>query len=232
MRKRLWRTSVVILFSLAAAGCTLLIQIQQQPPTREALRIGDGQSAMTALSQLPVKPAVPKAGYSREQFSDGWESVGTCTIRDEILARDMTDVRYRSPADCTVMSGTLAEPYTGKTIHFIRGPGTSTAVQIDHVVAVGDAWQTGAQQLSKEQRQQLYNDPLELLAVDGPANDDKSDSDAAGWLPPNKAFDCRYVARQIAVKQKYHLWVTHSEDAAMQKTLDSCPGQSLPTVEH
>jgi hypothetical protein len=230
MKKRLWRTGIVVVCSLATVGCTVLLQTQQQPPTHKSLQGAGNQSAMTALSRLVVKPAASKTGYSREQFSDGWESVGMCTIRDKILARDMTDVRYRSPADCTVISGTLTEPYTGKTIHFIRGPRTSAAVQIDHVVAVGDAWQTGAQQLSKSQRQQLYNDPLELLAVDGQANDDKSDSDAAGWLPPNKAFDCRYVARQIAVKQKYHLWVTFAESAEMRKTLASCPGQPLPVV--
>ena len=215
---------------LVGAGCLALIQLRQ-PAMLPRPNSGMGGSATRALNQLPVRPTASHAGYSREQFSNGWESVGECTIRDKILARDMTDVHYRSPTDCTVISGTLAEPYTGTTIYFVRGPGTSTAVQIDHVVAVSDSWQTGAQQLSKEQRQQLYNDPLELLAVDGPSNDEKSDSDAAGWLPPNRDYDCRYVARQIAVKQKYHLWVTFAERTAMQKTLASCPGQPLPSVE-
>ncbi len=149
-------------------------------------------------------------------------------MRDLILARDMTNVQYRSTSDCTVTAGTLEDPYSGKTIQFLRGPGTSEAVQIDHVVAIGDAWQKGAQQLSSTLREQLYNDPLELLAVDGAANQQKSDGDAATWLPSNKSYRCRYVARQIAVKAKYHLWVTTAEHDAMARILATCPTQEVP----
>lgn len=169
-------------------------------------------------------------GYNREQFGSGWAAVGNCDMREHILARDMAGVTYRSATDCTVMRGTLNDPYTGKVINFVRGPDTSGDVQIDHVVALGDAWQKGAQQLLPETRGQLYNDPLELLAVDGSANQQKGDGDAATWLPPNKAYRCRYVARQIAVKQKYHLWVTAAEHDAMQRILNTCPGQVLPAV--
>ena len=151
-------------------------------------------------------------------------------MRNHILKRDMTDVKTTSDTDCTVLSGTLADPYTAKTINFVRGKDTSSDVQIDHVVALSDAWQKGAQQLSMEMRIQLANDPLELLAVDGPANQQKSDGDAATWLPPNKSYRCRYVARQIAVKAKYTLWVTQAEHDAIQNVLSSCPGQLLPQV--
>lgn len=166
-------------------------------------------------------------GYSRQQFGGEWASEGSCNNRDLILARDMTKVTYK-PNTCEVETGTLNDPYTGITIYFNRGPGTSNAIQIDHVVAIGDAWQKGAQQISLALRQQLYNDPLELLAVDGPANEQKGDGDAATWLPPNKAYRCRYVARQIAVKQKYILWVTPAEHDAMARILNTCPDQSLP----
>jgi hypothetical protein len=111
----------------------------------------------------------------------------------------------------------------------MRGP-DSSKVQIDHVVALSDAWQKGAQQLTSEQRYQLANDPLELLAVDGQANTQKSDGDAATWLPPNKPYRCAYVARQVAVKQKYQLWITAAEHDAMQRVLSSCPSQLLPVV--
>lgn len=171
-------------------------------------------------------------GYTREQFGGEWATVGGCDMREHILGRDMAGVHYRSSADCTVLSGTLHDPYTGKDVHFVRGAGTSLAVQIDHVVAIGDAWQTGAQALPLQRREQLYNDPLELLAVDGPANEQKGDGDAATWLPPNTSYRCRYVARQIAVKQQYHLWVTAAERDAMQRILTTCPGQPLPSVGH
>jgi hypothetical protein len=124
----------------------------------------------------------------------------------------------------------LNDPYTGKTIEFQRGETSSQTVQIDHVVALSDAWQKGAQQLAFEKRVALANDPLELLAVDGEANQQKSDGDAATWLPANKSFRCQYVARQIAVKQKYMLWVTEPEKQAMLRVLGSCPGQRLPAA--
>lgn len=168
-------------------------------------------------------------GYTREQFGNGWAPVGICDMREYILARDMTNVTFRSDG-CSVQTGTLNDPYTGKAILFTRGPRTSDAVQIDHVVALGDAWQKGAQQLSQQTREQLYNDPLELLAVDGSANQQKSDGDAATWLPANKAYRCRYVARQIAVKAKYRLWVTQAEHDAMARILSTCPSQVLPLV--
>jgi hypothetical protein len=133
----------------------------------------------------------------------------------------------RSGEACIVQSGTLSDPYTGKFITFVRGVKTSLAVQIDHVVALSNAWSTGAQKLSYTRRVALANDPLELLAVDGPSNQAKSDSDAASWLP-RAAYRCAYVARQIAVKRKYQLWVTDAEKRSMAAVLASCPGFKLP----
>jgi hypothetical protein len=187
-------------------------------------------SAIAALDKLAIKGRAPKTGYTRAQFGDSWEQVGQCDVRNHILKRDMTDVKTMSDTDCTVLSGILDDPYTGKKISFVRGKDTSSDVQIDHVVALSDAWQKGAQQLSRELRIQLANDPLELLAVDGPANQQKSDGDAATWLPSNKPYRCRYVARQIAVKLKYALWVTQAEHDAIENVLSTCPGQLLPQV--
>lgn len=185
------------------------------------------QLAQSALEQLPIKGRAPFTNYQRAQFGDGWGKNGACDTRNIILTRDLTNDDV-GPT-CKVISGTLDDPYTGKTIQFTRGAGTSDDIQIDHVVALSDAWQSGAQQLSYDERVALANDPLELLAVDGQANQDKGGSNAASWLPPNKAFRCQYVARQIAVKTKYHLWVTQAEHDAMARVLTNCPGQQLPT---
>lgn len=182
--------------------------------------------ARLALDNLEVKGRAPKTGYDRGLFSDGWGSYNGCDWRNRILARDLTSVSYRD--DCIVESGLLSDPYTGNVIAFTRGVRTSLEVQIDHVVAVSDAWQKGAQQLNADQRYSFYNDPLNLLAVDGPTNSSKGDSDAASWLPPNKSFRCHYVARQVAVKQKYRLWVTQAEYDAIDRVLDTCPTQKLP----
>lgn len=192
---------------------------------------GAGESASQVLETLAVKGRAPKTGYKRTQFGVAWKDVdhNGCDTRNDILNRDLTDVKHKVLThDCVVKSGTLNDPYTGKTIDFKRGNKTSTAVQIDHVVALSNAWQTGAQKLSKTTRTELANDPYNLLAVDGPANQQKSDGDAATWLPSNKSFRCEYVARQIGVKHKYSLWVTQSEKNAMSNVLSACPTQTIP----
>lgn len=183
-------------------------------------------AAAESLASLVIKGRAPKTGYERSQFGDGWSRVGVCDTRNIILNRDMTDVK--TDERCRVLTGVLQDPYTGQKVVFQRGPDTSDDVQIDHVVALSDAWQKGAQQLTRERREEFANDPLNLLAVEGKANQDKSDADAATWLPPNKTFRCQYVARQIAVKSKYGLWVTQAEHDAIAGVLAQCPGQRLP----
>ncbi len=185
------------------------------------------ENAVGALNALEVKGRAPKTGYARTEFSDGWAQTSLCDVRNLVLKRDM-QVVMQAEDGCTVLSGTLIDPYTGTQITFQRGEDTSSLIQIDHVVALSDAWQKGAQALSVDERFQFHNDTLNLLAVDGPTNQKKGDSDAASWLPPNRDYRCRYVARQIAVKKKYRLWVTEAEKSAMVRVLDGCVGQSMP----
>jgi Protein of unknown function (DUF1524) len=187
--------------------------------------------AASALATLPVKGRAPKTGYDRDQFGSAWADVDRngCDTRNDILKRDLEGETFKpGTRDCVVLTGTLNDPYTGKTIAFKRGQGTSEAVQIDHVIALSDAWQKGAQQLSPEARRNLGNDPLNLMAVDGKTNQGKGDGDAATWLPPARSFRCTYVARQVAVKAKYRLWVTQAEHDAMAGVLATCPGEELP----
>lgn len=184
--------------------------------------------ALTALAKLKIKGRAPKTGYAREQFDDGWQYSLGCDTRNRILKRDLASYKLQAGSSCIVDSGVLIDPYTGTRVKFVRGVATSLEVQIDHVVALSDAWQKGAQKLSASERQKFFNDPLNLLAVSGWTNSQKGDSDAASWLPPNKAFRCDYVARQIAVKLKYQLWVTSGESQAMGRILADCPKQRLP----
>lgn len=174
--------------------------------------------ALQQLELLQVKGRAPKTGYDRNQFGNGWAKVNGCSTRDIILYRDLENPIL--DGECIVVSGVLNDPYTGETIRFSRDE--SSRVQIDHVLALSDAWQKGAQQLTIEERKRLANDPLELIAVSGTANQEKSDSDAASWLPKNKKFRCEYIERQIAVKIKYQLWVTVAEKDAMKRVLTNC----------
>lgn len=185
-------------------------------------------AALATLDTLEVKGRAPKTGYDRALFGQAWADVDRngCDTRNDILARDLTDIIYKD-GTCRVLTGTLDDPYTGQNINFVRGQDTSTAVQIDHLVALSDAWQKGAQQLSPERREQLANDPANLLAVDGPANMQKSDGDAATWLPANKSFRCTYVSKQIDVKAAYALWVTQAEKDAMVRILSDCGADGI-----
>ncbi|MBM4654018.1 DUF1524 domain-containing protein [Rhodococcus hoagii] len=203
------------------------------PAPAPAAAPSDGTAAANALATLgalPVKGRAPKTGYTRDQFGQAWSDDVTvdgghngCDTRNDILARDLTSTTFKDGKKrCVVLTGTLADPYTATTIEFVRGEKTSTAVQIDHVVALSDAWQKGAQQLDPATRRNLANDPRNLYAVDGPTNSQKGDGDAATWLPPNKGFRCTYVTRQIEVKADYHLWVTEAERDAMTRVLQQC----------
>ncbi|WP_426518461.1 HNH endonuclease family protein [Diaminobutyricibacter sp. McL0618] len=188
--------------------------------------------ARVLLATLPVKGKAPKTGYDRVgDFGPAWKDMdhNGCDTRNDILARDLVD--KTESGTCKVLTGILHDPYTGKTIDFVRGP-NSADVQIDHRVPLANAWQTGAQQLTLLQREQLANDPLNLVAVDGPTNERKSDGDAATWLPPQASYRCTYVADQVAVKARYHLWVAPAEHDAIARVLAGCPVIRVPVPGH
>ncbi|GHE08444.1 hypothetical protein GCM10011381_09250 [Klenkia taihuensis] len=188
-------------------------------------------TALAALAQLPVRGRAPQTGYDRDQYGEGWVDTDRngCDTRNDVLARDLTAEQFRpGTRDCVVTSGVLLDPYSGATILFQRGQGTSELVQIDHVVALSNSWQTGAQGWDAATRVAFANDPLNLLAVDGGLNSQKRDGDAATWLPPDRGYRCAYVARQVAVKVSYGLWTTQAEHDAMATVLATCPEQLVP----
>ena len=189
-------------------------------------------SGLSIIEAQVTKGRAAKTGYTRAQFGQTWADVDRngCDTRNDILKRDLTgEVFKEKTRNCVVQSGTLIDPYSGETINFTRGNTSSMEVQIDHVVALSNAWQTGAFKLSIKERTAFANDPMNLLAVKGRLNSQKNDGDAATWLPPLKSYRCDYVARQIAVKIKYKLWFTAPEKEAMVRILKSCPEKALPT---
>ena len=183
--------------------------------------------ALSALNKLEVKGRAAKTGYTRSQFPH-WSDPDRngCDARNDTLKRDLTNVTYKvGTRNCKVIAGQLLDPFSGQALIFTSEKST---VDIDHVVALSNAWQTGAAYFDKTKRSQIANDPLNLLAVDAKLNRQKGDADAATWLPPAKSYRCEYVARQIAVKIKYSLWLTAPEKSAMSKILASCKVQLLP----
>ncbi|MFC9934846.1 DUF1524 domain-containing protein [Glutamicibacter sp. NPDC127525] len=222
-----------LLSTLVLSSCSSLETIEFPPlpdaqaaPTPSTAEQRDIYAeSLELLNEVTVKGRAPKTGYDRAEFGKGWKDPDRngCDARNDILSRDLVDVTYKpATRPCVVLSGTFDDPYTGKTIEFKRGQGTSTSVQIDHVVALSDSWQKGAQRWDAEIRLEFANDPLNLLASDGPTNASKGDKDAASWLPPNKSFRCTYVSRQTQVKAKYDVWMTKAEHTAIGNILKSC----------
>ncbi|GAA3963215.1 GmrSD restriction endonuclease domain-containing protein [Gordonia caeni] len=225
MRKRTLIASIAVSAGLIAAPITGTVAPAVAAPTTMVTQ---------ALDTLEVKGRAPKTGYSRDQFGTAWTDDVTvawgrngCDTRNDVLRRDLDNITIKPGSNgCTVTSGTLNDPYTGQTIVFTRGA-NSADVQIDHVVALSDAWQKGAQQWSPQKRKDFANDPLNLLAVSGKANQQKGAGDAATWLPANKAYRCEYVARQVAVKKKYGASVTSAEKQAVGRVLAGCSSVRL-----
>lgn len=182
------------------------------------------------LAKLEVKGRAPKTGYKRTEFYESWPLKDNCNLRQRILKRDFGNTAVLGSDNCTVVAGKLYEPYTGQEKEFKTKSEISKGLQIDHIVALSDAWQKGAQYMSKETRFNIATDPLNLVAVDSSTNKQKSDGDAATWLPKNKSFRCQYVARQVSVKYKYKLWVTSAEKDAILRVLAKCPNEKAVGV--
>lgn len=190
----------------------------------------DGPGAIAVLESLPVKGKSPATGYDRnKKFGNGWKdfNANKCDERQDTLKRDMSAVKFKDAKKCQLASGILADAYTGTRIKWKVNSGS---VDIDHVVALKNAWVSGGQRLSQDQRQALANDPLNLMASQASANRSKGDANAAEWLPTNKSFRCQYVATQISVKKKYVLSVTAAEKNAMKRVLTTCPKQRAAAV--
>lgn len=212
-RWRLLGGAVAIVVGLS--GGAVVTELLPTPPVETAVA---SDPLPVLLASLPVRPEDPMTGYDRDKFGDGWADLDGdgCDTRDEILARDAIHVTL--DADGCAGQVTVDDPFTG---HPVTG---RDRIDIDHVVALGAAWRTGAQALTPEQREALANDPDNLLAVDDGANQSKGDQDAAAWLPPDSSYACPYVAAQIEVKKRYQLWVTPDERAVMVEVLADCGG--------
>lgn len=212
---------IALVLSLLLAGMT--------PAKAESVTSG-----LAVIEAQVTKGRAPKTGYTRAQFGPDLTKSdfdrNRCDTRNDILKRDLTKIVVKEKTkSCVVMSGVLVDPFSGETLNFVQGVKTSSDIQIDHIVALSNAWQTGAFMLTADQRKAFANDPLNLLAVKGKLNSQKGESDAATWLPPLKSYRCDYVSRQIAVKMKYKLWFTAPEKEAMIRILKTCPEKALPT---
>ncbi|WP_147915443.1 HNH endonuclease family protein [Ruania zhangjianzhongii] len=219
-------TTAVVLGALLLAVALLLPQwwqhVRAAPPW--PVPAASLERARAALPRLPVVAPRGLADYDREFFGRPWADVdgNGCDTRNDVLRAWLRDTRLDPVADCVVVTGQLTDPYTGHLVEFRRGPQTSAAVQIDHVVALADAWRKGAAEWPADLALQFANDPANLIPVDGQVNQDKQADDAASWLPPDAGFHCAYVVQQVLVKDAYGLGVSAEELGAIGEVLSGC----------
>lgn len=224
--------------SAVALSAAMLMPLSAQAAVNDPTSIPTGESAVRVLSTLAVADQTDKSSDRKDHdwanAADGKHAA--YNTRDLVLDRDLSGTTHK--ANGRVATGTLdPEPYTGGTVHFVQGKAnkaeggsasaTDGGIQIDHVVAYAEAYNSGLKDRTEEQRDAYYTDPDVLLAVQARANNAKKDADAAGWMPSWDAFRCDYAALQIGIKAKYSLTVNQKEHDALASTLAQCPAQKV-----
>ncbi|GFG76564.1 HNH endonuclease family protein [Mycobacterium botniense] len=189
-----------------------------------------GSDVLAGITVVPQR--IRRYDYRRAAFGDAWDDDNDapgghngCDTRDDILNRDLVDKTYVSTKRCpdAVATGILHDPYTNATVVFQRGARVGASVQIDHIVPLAYAWDMGAYDWPYRRRLRFANDPANLLAVAGQANEDKSDAQPAVWMPPNKAFWCQYSMQYIAVLRGYELPVDQPSADVLRQAAATCP---------
>lgn len=245
MMKKIALTAVTLMTALTTTACAGFLDENLGASAGGGLLGGGNTSDSSNVSSDDLNKAkgnidylfvndnpAPPTKYSREaQFGSAWTDNNNspsghngCDTRNDILNRDLVDIEHQDSKGCVVLTGTLEhDPYTGRAIDFRRGRTTSAAIQIDHVVALSNAWTSGAWQWTQDERVAFANDPANLIAADGPENNSKSDKAADKWLVPNNpAFRCAYATKQVNLKASHNLTVTTAEKNALKNQLAQC----------
>lgn len=229
----LWLSAAALLALVVAyqtVGSTAARHAQQYSARGDVPTVRPGTDVLAGIGVVPVR--VHRYDYRRSVFGDAWDDDNDaplgrngCDTRDDILNRDLVDKTYVPTKRCpdAVATGVLRDPYTSKTVTFARGPKVGEAVQIDHIVPLAYAWDMGAAGWPDAQRRRFANDPANLLAVEGQANQDKGDSPPALWMPPNGAFACQYALQFIAVLRGYALPVDQASTGVLRRAAATCP---------
>src|SRR5690242_1815688 len=192
--------------------------------------VAPGVDVLAGVAVIPQR--IRGYDYRRLAFGEAWSDDNPapgghngCDTRNDVLDRDLVDKTYVSIKRCphAVATGTLHDPYTNDTVVFVRGNQVGAAVQIDHIVPLALAWDLGARDWTDDMRLRFANDPANLLAVEGQANQDKGDKEPALWMPPNMAFRCQYAVQFVAVVRGYGLPVDAPSANALRDAASTCP---------
>ncbi|GAA1335488.1 HNH endonuclease family protein [Catellatospora bangladeshensis] len=214
-RSTTW-ASVVVLVLLLAVGYYLSRHeptTPDQPPATTGPATGEPAAQLAALT---VAPEGRMTGYSRDRFPH-WSSQGdSCDTREVVLRRQGSGVR--SDSDCKATAGTWTSAYDGVTVT------DAGKLDIDHTVALAEAWRSGADKWTDERRRAFANDldGRQLVAVSATSNRAKGDQDPAKWKPPLETYWCTYATDWISVKAAYGLTVDQAEHDALAAMIGRC----------
>ncbi len=204
-------TFVATLIGLASlAGVSSQALADPPPPPSES-------QARAELEALVVGTPHSMDGYSRDAFDIWARQPDGCTTRQDVLARDGDGVVEGSDG-CQPTSGSWYSAYDDQNVTVVA------QATIDHVVPLADAWRSGADEWSAEQRKAFGNDltDSQLIIASSSSNSSKSDQDPSTWKPPNQAYWCTYGEQYTDIKSKFSLTVTAEEKAALGELLDAC----------
>ncbi len=226
-----------LLWLAAVAAISVLVSVQVLSDARTdplagsgAPTVGAGIDVLAGVREVPRR--VRAHDYRRAAFGRAWDDdTGApggrngCDTRNDILNRDLLDKTSVAITRCpqAVATGTLRDPYTNATIAFSRGHKVGASVQIDHIVPLAYAWDMGARDWPEEMRKRFANDPANLIAVAGQANQDKGDQPPGAWMPPNRAFRCQYAVQFIEVLRGYRLPVDQDSAQELREATQTCP---------
>jgi hypothetical protein len=231
--KRLaWLTAAVIL-SVAVAYQTVAASRERSEMFVASADLPTVTAGADVLAGVAVIPTRTRGhDYRRAAFGESWTDDNSapgghngCDTRNDILDRDLIDKVYVDIKRCpsAVATGALHDPYTNAVISFTRGNQVGASVQIDHLVPLALAWDLGARDWTDEMRVRFANDPANLLAVAGGANQDKGDSEPADWMPPNQAFWCQYSVQFAEVLRGYGLPIDQRSAVVLREGAATCP---------
>jgi hypothetical protein len=228
-----WLSAAVVIALLVAFGASSTLARHRSEAFTAAAdtpTVAPGTDVLAGIVVLPMR--VRGHDYRRASFGESWTDDNDaplgrngCDTRDDILDRDLVEKTYVFIKRCpqAVATGTLHDPYTNATIAFLRGERTGASVQIDHIVPLALAWDLGARGWTDRLRVRFANDPANLIAVDGPANQDKGDKEPSLWMPPNNAFWCQYSVQFAEVLRGYALPIDEASADVLRHAASTCP---------
>ncbi|WP_441959950.1 HNH endonuclease family protein [Mycolicibacterium houstonense] len=231
-RRRVWWLAAAVALAVVVA---IQVSLSGQHPARfaaqaQAPTVAPGIDVLAGVPEIPVR--VRGNDYRRAAFGDSWDDDNSapgghngCDTRNDILNRDLADKTFVAIKRCptAVATGRLHDPYTNEVVSFVRGNQVGASVQIDHIVPLALAWDLGARDWPDDLRLRFANDPANLLAVAGKANQDKGDQEPAHWMPPNRAFWCQYAVQVAEVLRGYALPVDAASAVVLREAAGTCP---------